>query len=101
MPNLVVVLLVEDNSGDSTLLQQAFLEHFNIPHQFSVVNDGEAALAFLQQKATYANAPSPHLIILRYRSPEKNRLGSACRDESNARSGGDSRGGTDGYPDAS
>lgn len=59
----VEILLIEDNSGDVLLTQEAFEEiHFN--ENMNVIMDGESALNFLYKKANYKNAPTPDLIIL-------------------------------------
>jgi chemotaxis family two-component system response regulator Rcp1 len=67
----IEILLVEDNPGDVALLQESFLEYVNVRHQLTLVNDGEAALAFLRQQNAFANAPRPHLILLDIGLPKR------------------------------
>ncbi|MBD0344881.1 MAG: response regulator [Coleofasciculus sp. Co-bin14] len=59
----VEILLVEDDLGDSDLIQEVFEES-----QFSVtinlVRDGDSAIAYLRQEGEYANATLPDLILL-------------------------------------
>src|SRR2546425_2098220 len=59
----VEIFLVEDNLVDVQILQRC-LRDVTFPHHLSVVNDGEAALAFLQRHAPYTEAPTPDLILL-------------------------------------
>ena len=58
------LLLVEDNPGDAWLLTECLRSQLTLPYSLSLVTDGEAALAFLQQHAPYAQAPTPDLILL-------------------------------------
>jgi two-component system, chemotaxis family, response regulator Rcp1 len=67
----VDILLAEDNPGDTLLLQDCFLRYSHLRPQFHVVDDGEAALAFLHQHDSYAEAPRPHLILLDIRLPKR------------------------------
>src|SRR5262245_60041189 len=57
------ILLVEDNAGDIRLIREA-LRDGKLQNRLNVVNDGEAALAFLRRQAPYAEAPRPDLILL-------------------------------------
>ena len=57
------ILLVEDNPPDVVLLQSTCPDVFS-DHAVHVVNDGEAALNFLEQRGTFLTAPRPHLVIL-------------------------------------
>jgi CheY-like chemotaxis protein len=59
----VEILLVEDHPGDVKLLQECLTDE-PLPHQLSVVGDGEAAITFLARHAPYMEAPIPDLIIL-------------------------------------
>ena len=65
------ILLVEDNPGDIRLTQEVFREG-KVHSDLSVVTDGVEALAFLQQKGKYVNAPRPNLILLDLNLPKKN-----------------------------
>ena len=66
----VEVLLVEDNPGDVRLTREA-LKDGKVWSNLNVVEDGEAALAFLRQEGAYANAPRPDLILLDLNMPKK------------------------------
>ena len=59
----IKILLAEDNLADVKLLQEC-LPDLTFPYHLSLVSDGEAALAFLEQRAPYLEAPRPHLILL-------------------------------------
>lgn len=67
---IVNVLLVEDNE-DHVFLTRRALENSGLPLQVHVVNDGEAALEFVQQQGEYAQAPRPDLILLDLKLPGK------------------------------
>ena len=69
------IFLAEDNLADVKLLQR-FLREVPFPSHLSVVDNGEAALAFLEQHASYTEAPTPDLIILDAHLVKKKRLGS-------------------------
>lgn len=71
----VEILLIEDNSGDVILVQEAFKEgkgegfdHLKI----NVVEDGERAIEYLNKEGGYQNAAQPDLIILDLNLPKKN-----------------------------
>ena len=66
----VEILLVEDNPGDAELTAEA-LRNGKVWNQMQVVEDGDAALAFLRQQGEYANAPRPDLILLDLNLPRK------------------------------
>lgn len=59
----IEILLVEDNPGDIALTQEA-LRRSKISNKLSVVNDGDAALAYLHQRAGYEGSSEPQLILL-------------------------------------
>jgi CheY-like chemotaxis protein len=59
----VEILLAEDNPVDVQILQRC-LRDVTFPYHLRVVDDGEAALAFLQQQDPYTEAPRPDLILL-------------------------------------
>jgi two-component system response regulator len=66
----IEVLLVEDSAGDVRLTLEAFKDakvHVNL----SVASDGAEAMAFLERKGEYANAPRPDLILLDLNLPKK------------------------------
>jgi two-component system response regulator len=66
----IEVLLAEDNPGDVRLTREA-LKDGKVWSNLNVVEDGEAALAFLRQEGAYANAPRPDLILLDLNMPKK------------------------------
>lgn len=59
----VEILLVEDNAGDTRLLQEV-LKGISLPTTLHVVEDGEPALAFLRKQEGYARVPTPDLVLL-------------------------------------
>jgi chemotaxis family two-component system response regulator Rcp1 len=67
-----VILLVEDNPGDVRLMREALQQSKKRAHHLNVVNNGEEAMAFLQQQSQYANELRPDLILLDLNLPFKN-----------------------------
>ena len=66
---LVEVLLVEDNPGDVELTKRNLTESkYNL--SINVVEDGEAAIAYLRKEGEYADAPRPDLILLDLKMPK-------------------------------
>ena len=63
MSKSVEILLVEDNTGDVRLTQEA-LKECKLSNHLAVVTDGEAALALLRREGEYAEAERPDLILL-------------------------------------
>ncbi len=61
--NEINILLVEDNEGDIILTTEAFKD-MQMENNLNVVKDGEEALMFLRKQGSYANAPTPQLILL-------------------------------------
>jgi CheY-like chemotaxis protein len=59
----IVLLLVEDDPGDVTMTREA-LGEAKVLHDLHVVDNGEAAIAFLRQEPPYSDAPRPDLIFL-------------------------------------
>ena len=66
----VEILLVEDNPGDAELTAEA-LRHGKVYNQMQVVEDGEAALAFLRHEGKYPDVPRPDVILLDLNLPRK------------------------------
>ena len=64
------ILLVEDNPGDVRLTLEAF-KGGRVANNFTVMNDGVEALAYLRQQGPYANAARPDLILLDLNLPKK------------------------------
>jgi chemotaxis family two-component system response regulator Rcp1 len=66
----IEILLVEDNPGDARLTLEAFKEG-KVLNNFTVINDGAEALAYLRREGPYANAVQPDLILLDLNLPKK------------------------------
>ena len=66
----IEILLVEDNPGDARLAREA-LAGSKLKLQIHEVNDGEAAIAFIQRKCPYHDMPRPDLILLDLNLPKK------------------------------
>jgi CheY-like chemotaxis protein len=71
VPKHFEILLVEDSPTD-VLITQETLRDAQVLHNLHVVEDGEAALAFLRSEGRYAGALQPDLIILDLNLPRKN-----------------------------
>jgi len=67
---IIDILLVEDNSGDARLAQEA-LKESKVKNRLHIVNDGMAATDFLFKRNDYKDAPRPDLIILDLNLPKK------------------------------
>ncbi len=65
----IEILLVEDNPGDVRLTQEALREG-KIRNSLHVVEDGEAAMAFVRREGDYADMPRPDLILLDLNLPK-------------------------------
>lgn len=70
IPRTFEILLVEDNPGDVRLTLEAFKEG-GVLNNFTVMNDGVEALAYLRQQGRYANSVLPDLILLDLNLPKK------------------------------
>jgi CheY-like chemotaxis protein len=57
------LLLVEDDPGDVLMTREA-LSEAKVIHNLHVVDNGEAAIAFLRRQEPYQHAPRPDLIFL-------------------------------------
>jgi CheY-like chemotaxis protein len=66
----IEILLVEDNSGDAKLAQEA-LKDSKIKNCLHRVADGAEAMDFLRQRGQHAKAPRPDLILLDLNLPKK------------------------------
>lgn len=64
------ILLVEDSPGDVRLTQE-ILADTRMANDIHVVNDGEAAMAFLRHQGEHAEAPRPDLVLLDLNLPRK------------------------------
>ncbi|HEV2856155.1 MAG TPA: response regulator [Thermoanaerobaculia bacterium] len=67
----IEILLVEDNPGDVRLTREA-LKEGKIKNNLHVVEDGAAALEFLERRRPHAGAPVPDLILLDLNLPRMN-----------------------------
>jgi two-component system, chemotaxis family, response regulator Rcp1 len=70
MTRPIQVLLVEDNPGDAHLTREA-LDGSILRIELSVVTDGVQAMAFLNRRGSFAQAPRPDLILLDLNLPKK------------------------------
>ena len=68
-PREINVLLVEDDPGDVLMTREAFEEFLR--NRLDVVNDGEAAVAFLRKQPPYQDAPTPDLVLLDLNLPRR------------------------------
>ena len=66
----IEILLVEDSPADVRLTEEAFREN-RIANNLHVVEDGEAAMAFLRRQGPYVDVPRPDLILLDLNLPRK------------------------------
>lgn len=64
------ILLVEDSPSDTELTIEA-LKEAKIANSLSHVEDGVEAMEFLRRTNTYADAPTPDLILLDLNLPRK------------------------------
>jgi CheY-like chemotaxis protein len=67
----VEILLIEDNSADVRLTEEAFKEG-KVLNNLSIVANGVEAIDFLRRKGKYADSPHPDLILLDLNLPLKN-----------------------------
>jgi len=66
----IVILLVEDNPGDARLTREG-LSNSKVRNQLHVARDGDEALAFLRHEGTFADAPTPDLVLLDLNLPRR------------------------------
>lgn len=66
----VEILMVEDNPGDVLLTQEA-LQDGRVSNRVHWVKDGVEALAFLERKPPFEDAPLPDVIFLDLNLPRK------------------------------
>ncbi|MDS0475993.1 response regulator [Natrinema sp. 1APR25-10V2] len=68
--DLIEILLVEPNPGDSRLFEENFRDA-KLVNTIHTVSDGEAALEFLAQRGENADEPQPDIILLEPQLPGK------------------------------
>ncbi len=66
----IEILMVEDNNDDADLMAEA-LQQEHERARVKVVEDGDAALAYLQRSGAFASVPRPDLILLDLNLPKK------------------------------
>jgi len=66
----IEILLVEDNPGDVELARVA-LRMSKVHNMLNVVEDGEAAMAYLRRQGEYAETRRPDLVLLDLNLPRK------------------------------
>ncbi len=66
----IEVLLVEDNSGDIRLTQEA-LEESRLLVRLTIVRDGMEAMAYLRREGAHGGVVTPDLILLDLNLPKK------------------------------
>jgi len=71
MNDRVPVLIVDDNLGFLRVVQ-TILEKSTPPFSVHTVESGSEALAFLERRAPYAEAPRPAFIVLDFHLPDMN-----------------------------
>ncbi len=67
--NPIEILLVEDNTGDVRLTQEA-LKEAKVHNHLTVASDGVEALAILRKQGNYAAAVTPDIILLDLNLPK-------------------------------
>lgn len=67
----VDILLVEDNPGDVRLTREAFADG-EVETEIHVARNGEEALDFIYQRAGYADAVLPDIVLLDLNLPKRN-----------------------------
>lgn len=70
-PDVVDVLLVEDDLADVLMVKEA-LATWRIPTCLHIANDGVEATAFLRREGRYVQAPRPAFVLLDLNMPRKN-----------------------------
>src|SRR5438105_8451335 len=69
-PRSIDILLVEDNAADVRLTEEVLADS-KVHNNLLIANDGEEALACLQQKGKFKNSPRPDLVLLDLNLPKK------------------------------
>jgi len=71
MDKIIDVLLIEDNSTETSLINK-ILDHDKWGVNFNRVGDGMEAMDYLYKKGKYKNSKTPSLILLDLDLPKKN-----------------------------
>ena len=71
----IEILLVEDNPGDVEITQR-ILKDSKFEVNFTVAEDGEVAMAYLNREPQFEGSPRPDLVMLDLSLPRKNGMGS-------------------------
>jgi CheY-like chemotaxis protein len=71
MAQAIEILMVEDNPADVELTKEAFSEG-KLNNTIHVVNDGEEALDYLYKRGRFADAITPHIVLLDLNLPKIN-----------------------------
>jgi CheY-like chemotaxis protein len=71
MAEAIEILMVEDNPADVELTKEAFSEG-KLNNTLHVVNDGEEALDYLYKRGRFADAITPHIVLLDLNLPKIN-----------------------------
>jgi CheY-like chemotaxis protein len=69
-PNMIELLLVEDDPGDVELTREG-LQSAKIMVNMKVVEDGASAMQYLKRQEPYSNAVKPDIILLDLNLPKK------------------------------
>lgn len=67
----ISILLVEDNEDHIFFSQKAMEKAFKNKYSLHVVRDGSSAIKFLKKLDKYRTVPSPNIIILDLKLPDK------------------------------
>jgi CheY-like chemotaxis protein len=69
MASEAVILLIEDNPGDTRLVEEAFADG-NVANGLHPVPDGQSALDFIHRRGEYEDAPRPDIVLLDLNLPD-------------------------------
>src|SRR4051794_19827383 len=65
-----LILLVEDNRADVSLIRQSLKEH-NVRHELMVVSDGDTAFDFIEKVDADASVRCPDVVLLDLNLPKR------------------------------
>ena len=69
-PNVLTILMADDDEDDRMSTEEAFREH-HLANEFHTVHDGEELMEYLHRRGKYSDAPRPGLILLDLNMPRK------------------------------